>query len=80
MYALIICAEDGGEPELVATARTLSAIQRKWKKLENPDALESYRFIGILTESGLMNYYGDRIRPTSIGYVTLKMGLEYAGV
>lgn len=77
MYALIACLEDGGEPVLLATARTLKAAQRKFDKATPMTAKPGYRFVGFLTPDGLVNYYGERIRPTSIGYITVKMGLDY---
>ena len=79
MYALIACLEDGGEPVLLATARTLKAAQRKFDKAlaGDPPGQPRYRFIGFLTPDGLVNYHGNRISKTSIGYVTVKMGLDY---
>lgn len=79
MYALIACLKDGGEPVLLATARSLTAAQGKFDKLitkYSPDP-PIYRFFGFLTPDGFVNYHGRRIRPTTIGYVTVKMGLDY---
>ncbi len=84
MFAVIACLEDGGEPRLLATARTLRAAQKKMSAVQDAMAHQRwlrkpcrYRFIGLLTEDGLMNYHGERIKPTSLGYVTLKMGIDY---
>lgn len=85
MYALIGCKEDGGEPVLLAMARTLKAAQRKWDiilgqmavtKWKHPNWGPRYKFIGFLTEAGLTNYAGDHTSKSMIGHVTVKMGIE----
>ena len=76
MYALVACLKDGDEPTLIATARTLSAMQKKWTKAQAP-SMPRYHFMGILTGSGLVNFWGKEIQPSTLGYVTLKMGLDY---
>lgn len=85
MYALIGCTKDGGEPVLLNTAHTLKAAQRKmdiilgmmwmttWKQ---PSTAPCYKFLGFLTEVGLVNYDGERISKSTLGSVTLKMEIE----
>lgn len=68
MYALIVAIKDEDQARLLATARSLPAIQGKWKRLIN-QSCHNYRFVGILTGSGLMNYYGMPINdPINKGY------------
>jgi len=80
MYALIAAREYGGEAELLATARTLLAMQRKWRKmLDDAQYPHPYACIGILTPTGLVNYFGDKLSDSQfIRRVYVKMGAEYA--
>lgn len=79
MYALVAARDYGGEAELLATARTLPAMQRKWKKILD-GVPHSYACIGILTPQGLVNYYGAKIDHGQLGWVAVKMGVEHASI
>ena len=75
MYALIAALDEGGEPVLLATARTLPAIQRKFDVTLTTNHL--WFGVVILTPAGVVNYHGDKIPSSSIGRVSVKMGLDY---
>ena len=75
MYALIAAREEGGEPVLLATARTLPAIQRKFDVALNTK--RSWFGMLLLTPKGVVNYHGNKVPMSSIGRVSVKMGLDY---
>lgn len=76
MYALVVAREHGGEAELLATARTLPAMKRKWcKLLDNVD--HPYSCVGILTSKGLVNYFGHKIDHGQLGWIEIKMGVNH---
>ena len=77
MFAIIASMKYGGEAVLIDTARTLPAAQRKWHKHFPVEAPNPYKCIGILTPSGLVNYYGKRIAPGVMGYIHVTMGVAY---
>lgn len=79
MFALIAAREYGGEAELLATARTLPAIQRKWRTILD-GVHHPYSCVGLLTPNGMVNYYGAKIEASTLGWITVKIGLEHEGV
>jgi len=79
MFVLVAAREYGDEPVLLATARTLPAIQRKWRKILD-GVSHPYSCVGILTPDGLVNYYGTKIDHGQLGWITVKMGLDHEGV
>lgn len=77
MYALIAARDYGGDAELLATARTLLAIQRKWRKiLDGVD--HPYSCVGILTPQGMVNYCGAKIEASTLGWIKVTIGHVYA--
>ncbi len=76
MFALIAAREYGGSAELLATARTLPAMQRKWRKiLDGVD--HPYSCVGILTPDGMVNFYGSEIEANILGWISIKMDVSH---
>ena len=80
MFALIACrppeGENMGEPEVISTHRTLRATQKSWKR--HFTGAHPYRYVGILSPAGLLNYHGDKLGPSGdIGHVEVQMGVIY---
>lgn len=76
MYALVATSQYGYKAELLATARSLRAIQKKWQEIiESTPA--KYKCVGILTEFGLVNYHGEPILPSDNGSIALRMVVDY---
>ncbi len=69
---------------LLATARTLKAAQKKWRIVEAGEADQIWRrrpprfnYIGILTPDGLVNFHGEKIKPSPVGHVVARMDIDH---
>lgn len=73
MYALVSSEKDRGKARLLAIARTMWTIRRKWNKIVNANQVP-YQCMGILTPNGLVNYHGEPIE--FHGTMALRLGLD----
>ena len=87
MFAIVAQRHNSGEDEgmvLLATARTLKAIQRKWQVVMGQEADQAWRrrparyeYVGILTPEGLVNFRGAPIGPIGGERVVARMEIDY---
>lgn len=66
-----------GEPKVVAIANTLEEAQAAWDKRYDLENLSKQHrtFSGILGPDGLMNYFGERLKDTTLGVLEVRMGV-----
>jgi hypothetical protein len=67
------------EPRVVSTHRSLPAAQKAWRKFTKRPAWDKgdsspYDMLGILGPTGLLNYFGERLKGVEGARIEVRMG------